>query len=168
MVLLFSDKAKVNLRLDDAQSEASGLSASQLRQSPLRLILQQRSNASTIDLPVVLISHERERSLADLHSEIVLFKGCMLRVTIELKNESKTILRVHIDLLESYAAVDDLFAMPPDGAYPPRAVTDSSAVTAGNIVSKVTPSIRASAKQQGIQGIGAFACRHHSRRKDSG
>jgi TonB family protein len=147
------DKAKVNLRLDDRTLGSVALKCVTIETKTLA------PNPPTViecldnHLPVVLITVRANGLLQTLHSEIVLFDGVYIARTIEVKNESKTILRVHIDMLEPYATTDEaLFAASPGAVYSPLPVPASSAVTAGNIVSKVTPRYPASAKQQGIQG----------------
>jgi TonB family protein len=105
-------------------------------------------------LPVLRISVRASGSLHTLYEEIVLFEGVYVARLIQLKSESKAILRVHINVLEPYTTVDEaLFVAPPDAVYAPRMVTAPSAVTVGNIAKKVAPRYPATAKQQRIQGV---------------
>jgi len=89
-----------------------------------------------------------------IFNRILLFEGRYLGGDIEVTNHAKEYLKLHLDLAESLSQphADD-FQPPTDAvAPPPRRITVSGGVAAGNILTKVNPEYPVGAMANHIQG----------------
>ncbi len=86
-------------------------------------------------------------------NRILLFNGRYVGGDIDVTMRGKEYLKLHLDLLESLKQTSVDFQPPPDAiAPPPRRISVSGGVAAGNIVTKVQPDYPAGALANRIQG----------------